>query len=92
MEGEVVFKGFFGAFEEHAEWSDTTPRGCVEEANTLAEALERLRGGEDGSCEECGDAITPARLRATPEVTACLRCEDRMEHSARRLQADFRQP
>jgi RNA polymerase-binding transcription factor DksA len=68
------------------------PRGCVEEANTLAEALERLRGGEHGSCEECGDPITPARLRATPEVTTCPRCEDRLEHSARRLQADFRHP
>jgi RNA polymerase-binding transcription factor DksA len=87
-----VFKEFSGASEEHAERSDTTPRGCVEEANTLAEALERLRGGEHGSCEECGDPITPARLRATPEVTTCVRCEDRLEHSARRLQADFRQP
>jgi RNA polymerase-binding transcription factor DksA len=68
------------------------PRGCVEEANTLADALERLRGGEHGSCEECGDPITPARLRAIAEVTTCLGCEDRVEHSARRLQADFRHP
>jgi hypothetical protein len=62
------------------------------EANRLAEALERLRGGEHGVCEECAEPITPARLRATPDVTTCLGCQGRLEQSARRLQAGFRHP
>jgi len=58
----------------------------VERANKLAEALERLRGGEYGVCEECGEAIAPARLRAMPEVTTCVRCQDRLERMIPRLE------
>jgi hypothetical protein len=83
-----VFEEFPGAFDT----SSATPRGLIDEANKLAEALEQLRGGEHGICEECGDPIRPARLRATPDVTTCLRCQGRLEHSARRLQASFRHP
>ena len=53
----------------------------VERANKLAEALDRLRGGEYGLCEECEEPIAPARLRALPEVTTCVRCQDRLERS-----------
>ena len=80
---------------EDAEAPDTssaTQRGLIAEVNKLAEALERLRGGERGICEECGQQIPPARLRATPEVTTCLRCQGHLEYSARRLQAGFRHP
>ncbi len=45
----------------------------------VAEALERLRKSRYGICEECADAISPARLKAMPEVTTCLRCQDRLE-------------
>jgi RNA polymerase-binding transcription factor DksA len=58
----------------------------VDRANKLAEALERLRGGEYGICEECGEAIAPARLRAMPEVTTCVRCQDRLERMVPRLE------
>lgn len=62
----------------------------VERANRLAEALERLRAGDYGICEECGETISPARLRALPEVTTCVRCQDRLERTARQLaQADM---
>lgn len=56
----------------------------VERANKLAEALERLRKGVYGSCEECGEPIAPARLTAMPEVTTCVRCQDRIEREALR--------
>jgi len=83
-----------GAFEEHAEAPDpSSATPLIDEASKLAEALERFRGGEHGTCEECRNPITPARLRATPEVTTCLRCQGRrLEHSAHRLQTDFRHP
>ena len=58
----------------------------VERANRLAEALERLRGGDYGTCEECEEPIAPARLRAMPEVRTCVRCQDRLERMSRHLQ------
>jgi RNA polymerase-binding transcription factor DksA len=36
---------------------------------------------------ECNEAIAPARLRAMPEVTTCVRCQDRLERMGRQLQA-----
>lgn len=95
MGGGGAFEEVPGAFEENAEapaTSSVTQRGLIGGANKLAEALERLRGGEHGTCEECGNPITPARLRATPEATTCLRCQGRLEHSARRLQAGLQAP
>lgn len=58
----------------------------VERANRLAEALDRLRRGSYGLCEECGGAIAPARLNVMPEVTTCVRCQDRLERLSQRLQ------
>src|SRR5262245_16417901 len=55
----------------------------VERANRLAEALDRLRDGEYGLCVECREPIAPARLRAIPEVTTCLRCQDHLERTRR---------
>ncbi|MFQ5898734.1 MAG: TraR/DksA family transcriptional regulator [Candidatus Methylomirabilia bacterium] len=55
----------------------------VERANRLADALDRLRNGLYGVCEECEEPIAPARLRAIPEVTTCVRCQDRLEREAR---------
>src|SRR5215813_1679014 len=72
---------------EDREMSFATRSLLVDRANKLAEALERLRGGEYGVCEECGEAIAPARLRAMPEVTTCVRCQDRLERMLPRLEA-----
>jgi len=66
---------------EDREMSFATRSLLVERANKLAEALERLRGGEYGFCEECGEPIAPARLRAMPEVARCVRCQDRVERA-----------
>ena len=71
---------------EDREMSFATRSLLVERANKLAEALERLRDGEYGTCQECGEAIAPARLRAMPEVTTCVRCQDRLERMLPRLE------
>ena len=57
----------------------------VERANRLAEALERLRSGDYGTCQECDEAIAPARLKVMPEVTTCVRCQDRLERMSRHM-------
>ena len=97
MGGGVVLEEFPGAGEntpladevdliqlnEDREMSFATRSMLVERANKLAEALERLRGGDYGTCQECEETIAPARLRAMPEVTTCVRCQDRLERSKR---------
>jgi len=100
MGGGVVFEDFPGALgdntpladevdvirvNEDREMSFATRSLLVERANKLAEALERLREGEYGTCQECGEPIAPARLRAMPEVVNCVRCQDRLERSGRRF-------
>jgi DnaK suppressor protein len=99
--GPVVVEEYPGALGDNSPFADPTEEVqvqgerevsfatrslLVERANRLAEALERLKEGEYGICEECGEPIAPARLRAMPEVTTCVRCQDRLERSARRLE------
>ncbi len=48
-------------------------------ARALADALERVRDGSYGICEECGGTIPEARRRALPDVTTCVQCQERGE-------------
>lgn len=48
-------------------------------ARELVTALERVRDGSYGTCEECGGVIPAARRRALPGVTTCVRCQERGE-------------
>ena len=81
--GVVVVEEFPGAIGDDGPLADPADgaqvRLLLDRANQLAEALERLRKSQYGICEECADAISPARLKAMPEVTTCLRCQDRLE-------------
>jgi phage/conjugal plasmid C-4 type zinc finger TraR family protein len=45
-------------------------------ARMLANALDRVRDGSYGTCEECGRRIPEARRRALPGVTTCLSCQE----------------
>lgn len=47
--------------------------------NRLSAALDRLTEGAYGTCVECAEPISPARLCAMPEVQTCVRCQDRLE-------------
>jgi len=98
MGGAVVMEEFAGALGDNSPFADevdliqvnenremslATRSMLVERANKLADALERLRGGAYGICQECEETIAPARLRAMPEVTTCVRCQDRLERLKR---------
>jgi DnaK suppressor protein len=72
---------------ERREIGFATRELLVERVNRIAAALERLDAGEYGLCVECGEGIAPARLQALPEVTTCVRCQDRLERLGRHLQA-----
>lgn len=56
----------------------------IERAQRLADALERLSRGDYGICQECGEFIPSRRLQVLPEVSTCVRCQERLERTARR--------
>jgi DnaK suppressor protein len=51
----------------------------AERINQLTAALRRVEDGSYGRCERCGRDIEPARLKALPEATTCLACQERAE-------------
>jgi len=51
--------------------------GAVEFALSLAEK------GVYGICENCGERIDPARLKAIPQATLCLKCKTEIERKRR---------
>ena len=55
-------------------------------AKELTNALERVREGSYGICEECGGTIPQARRRALPGVTTCVQCQERGESLRARSQ------
>ena len=51
-------------------------RASLEQVNS---ALERIRTGEYGTCQECGKAIPDKRLDALPFALYCLGCQQALE-------------
>ncbi len=51
----------------------------------IQKAIERIEEGNFGTCEECGEEISPKRLEARPETTLCIRCKEDQE----RVERDF---
>jgi DnaK suppressor protein len=45
-------------------------------------ALARIKVGEYGICEDCGEMIDTDRLMIYPEVTLCIKCEQKAEKSS----------
>jgi DnaK suppressor protein len=72
---------------ERREIGFATRELLVDRVNRLSAALERLNSGDYGTCIECEEKISPARLRALPEVQTCVRCQDRIERMGRHLDA-----
>ena len=51
----------------------------VERIEKLTAALKRVEEGTYGTCTECGKPIGPARLKALPEVSTCVTCQEKIE-------------
>lgn len=52
------------------------------EARRLADAeaaLERIESEDFGVCEECGERIATARLKANPMTCLCVHCQETLE-------------
>ncbi|MCX5872535.1 MAG: TraR/DksA C4-type zinc finger protein [Deltaproteobacteria bacterium] len=46
----------------------------------IEDALERLRLGDYGLCEDCGEPIPEQRLKLFPAARLCVRCQEEMDH------------
>ena len=49
------------------------------ELTNIETALERMRSGEYGHCDGCGEGIPLARLQALPYATMCIGCQREAE-------------
>lgn len=45
----------------------------------IDEAIERIRVGTFGVCEDCGEQIGHKRLKARPVTTLCINCKTKQE-------------
>ena len=80
---------------ESRELSLLSRERLTERLDRLLLALHRLRDGSYGTCAECGDPIASGRLRAIPEATMCVRCQERIEPaqvSQRTVRAFYAEP
>lgn len=46
----------------------------------IERALEKLASGTYGKCENCQNAIEPARIEAIPTARYCLSCARQLQH------------
>lgn len=53
------------------------------ELDAVETALARLREGNYGFCDDCGNEIDPARLEVMPSAQRCIECQEKWEHQAR---------
>jgi len=56
------------------------------------EALEKLRKGTYGICEECGESITLRRLAALPLAKLCLDCQTGLEKEKKLVEEEETTP
>src|SRR5262245_26820469 len=64
---------------EHQELARLRAARLADRAKRLREALTRATDGEYGVCSECGAAIPARRLRALPDATTCVKCQEGLE-------------
>jgi DnaK suppressor protein len=66
-----------------AEFAAALDGAAFETRERLQHALTVLDAGHYGECEDCGQAIGPARLDYRPESTKCLRCQSAADARSR---------
>jgi len=49
----------------------------------VTNALERIKDGSYGDCEECEEPISPRRLAALPWASLCIRCQEQADQRDR---------
>lgn len=68
------------ASEAYEQAKDMALRQNAEQLLTqIRDALTRFEQGTYGLCQQCRQEIDPARLKALPYVSLCLRCQQRQK-------------
>lgn len=52
----------------------------------IRQSIEDIENGEYGICEDCGEEIAIARLRARPVASRCIHCKTKQEQRERVMQ------
>jgi RNA polymerase-binding protein DksA len=68
---------------ENAEVVDALGNEARSEISKIAKALDQIKNGTYGVCEDCGEAIPMARLEAYPFADRCIRCATAAEAARR---------
>jgi DnaK suppressor protein len=69
---------------ENAEVVDALGNEARVELSKIAKALEQIKNETYGICEDCGDEIPLARLKAHPFADRCIRCATAAESRTKR--------
>ena len=70
------------ADSENDELTARVAEAEAEKIGQIEEALEMLRRGKYGVCENCGKPIRKRRLKAIPFAILCIRCKEAQERLA----------
>ena len=54
------------------------------ELEAVKHAISLAEKGAYGICENCGERVDPARLKAIPHATLCLQCKSKIERRGRK--------
>lgn len=58
----------------------TIDRRLRSQLAVIDDALQQLRDGRYGICQDCGRSIPQERLEALPQAVRCVECQRREEH------------
>ena len=57
----------------------------VRRLDSINAAIERIKAGNFGLCEECEEPIGEKRLTAMPHCTLCIECQEEMEQNEKQF-------
>ncbi len=77
----------FGITELHEVAAPTLQR-VEEELMLVRAAIEKIKFGRFGVCEDCSRRIPKVRLKANPSVERCIQCQHENEKRLRRIFID----
>ena len=72
-------------FNEQAEIESQLAQVESRELSRIDAALEKIREGNYGRCDTCGQSIKVDRLQAVPYATECIRCARAAERKSERF-------
>lgn len=92
-EGETEQLALVNHLEETGDWAEASTENLqdiallqheIDSLRRIDGALKRLKDGQFGVCQQCGETIPQQRLEAQPEAVACLQCQTELEQRVAR--------